>query len=107
MAKAKKLNVSKVEEELRLLACGADGGEFEPDDEYTRNLFGMDLGNLERFACAIVSKWFGSDDSDELLFMRVNYCDCWETYATLAAAIVKERARLDAVKAREAGNATD
>ena len=96
MAKAKRLNVKQVEAELRLIACGADGAPFEPDGEYTRSLAGMNLDNLARFACAIVSHYFPNDDADDLLFLRLTCFECWESYETLAAEIVKERKRLDA-----------
>lgn len=101
MAKPKKLNVTKVEAELRLLAAGACGG-----DPGCISL--ADVGsseNFQRFARAVRQWWFKGGGGD--VVFRPTDCTDWETYATLAAAIVKERARLDAVTAREANNATN
>lgn len=96
MAKTKRLNVKQVEAELRLIACGAVSGPFVTDYGPFTTLLTMNLDCLSRFASAIVENYFENDDSDDLLFLRMTYCECWESYETLAAEIVKERKRLDA-----------
>jgi hypothetical protein len=103
VVKAKKLNAAKVEAELRLLAAGACGYPFEVDEDAFHSLLTMDSGCLARFAEAVFHQYFRGQTFGTMLLMQMNYCDKWKDYATLAAAIVKERARLDAVKAREIG----
>jgi hypothetical protein len=98
MAKPK-LNAAKVEAELRLLAAGACGG-----DPGCATLADIGFENLQRIAWAVSERWFAWKSDSEVF--RMTFCTKWQTYATLAAAIVKERSRLDAVKAREVGNAS-
>lgn len=97
-----KLNRQKLISELQLLAAGANGWEVVLDDDQFANLqSAMNPADLARFATAVEQRWFdgnvGAYTQASRLF-GISDIEKWETFETLADAIIEERKRLERVE---------
>lgn len=85
--------------ELKLIACGANGSPVVFDDNYFPNLqSAMYPAALANFAGAVAEQYFPDQKWDDLLIFGIRHMEKWQTFETLADAIISEQKRLRAAK---------